>query len=62
LVDQYAQEGFRSAQAKEITWRRMPYVLDHIFFDRQLKLLGCDVIPTVSSDHHLLIAQFEFNS
>lgn len=62
LVDQYAQEGFRTAQTKEVTWRRMPYVLDHIFFDRQLKLVDFDVIPTMASDHHLLISQFEFNS
>jgi endonuclease/exonuclease/phosphatase (EEP) superfamily protein YafD len=61
LVDQYAQEGFRTAQTKHVTWRRMPYVLDHIFFDRQLKLVDYDVIPTLSSDHHLLISQFEFN-
>ena len=62
LVDQYAQEGFRSTQTKDATWRRMPYVLDHIFFDRQLKLVDYDVIPTKASDHHLLISQFEFNS
>ncbi|MDH2916241.1 MAG: endonuclease/exonuclease/phosphatase family protein, partial [Gallionella sp.] len=54
LVDQYAQEGFRTAQTKEVTWRRMPYVLDHIFFDRQLKLVDYDVIPTMASDHHLI--------
>lgn len=60
LVDQFAQEGFRTAQTQTVTWRRMPYVLDHIFFDRQLKLLDHDVIPTPASDHHLLIAQFGF--
>lgn len=62
LVEQYAQEGFRTAQTRDITWRRMPYVLDHIFFDRQVKLVDFDVIPTMASDHHLLISQFEFNS
>jgi endonuclease/exonuclease/phosphatase (EEP) superfamily protein YafD len=38
----------------------MPYVLDHIFFDRQLKLMGNAVEPTLSSDHHIVIAEFEF--
>lgn len=62
LVEQYALEGYRTVQTKEATWRRMPYVLDHIFYDRQLKLVDYDVIPTMASDHHLLISQFEFNS
>ncbi len=60
LVDQFAQEGYRTVQTKEITWRRMPYVLDHIFFDRQLKVLSHAVVPTMSSDHHLLIADMDF--
>lgn len=61
LVEQFAQEGFRTVQTKQATWRRMPYVLDHVFFDRQLKLVDYDVIPTLASDHHLLMAQFEFS-
>ncbi len=60
LVEQFAQEGYRTAQTKEITWRRRPYVLDHIFFDRQLKLVGHAVVPTQSSDHHLLVADLDF--
>ena len=60
LVDQFAQEGYRTVQTKEITWRRMPYVLDHIFFDRQLRLLDHAVVPTTSSDHHLLVADLDF--
>lgn len=60
LVDQFAQEGYRTAQSKEITWRRMPYVLDHIFFDRQLRLVDQKVLPTPSSDHHLVLAEFDF--
>jgi len=60
LVEQFAQEGYRSVQTKEITWRRMPYVLDHIFFDRQLQLVSHAVVPTLSSDHHLLVADLDF--
>ncbi len=60
LVEQFAQEGYRTAQAKEITWRRMPYVLDHVFFDRQLRLLDHAVVPTRSSDHHVLVAELDF--
>ncbi len=61
LVDQFALEGYRTVQTKEITWRRMPYVLDHIFFDRQLLLLQHAVAPTLSSDHHIVSAEFGFN-
>ncbi|MDD5057365.1 MAG: endonuclease/exonuclease/phosphatase family protein [Sideroxydans sp.] len=60
LIDKFAQEGFRAVQSKEITWRRMPYVLDHIFYDPQLQLVSQAVIPTLSSDHHLLVAELDF--
>lgn len=60
LVEQFAQEGYRTAQSKEITWRRMPYVLDHLFFDRQLRLVSQAVVPTPASDHHLVVAEFDF--
>ena len=60
LVEQFAQEGYRTVQTKEITWRRMPYVLDHIFFDRQLQLVNHAVVPTLASDHHLVIADLDF--
>jgi endonuclease/exonuclease/phosphatase family metal-dependent hydrolase len=62
LVEQYALAGFRTAQNQEITWRRMPFVLDHIFFDRQLKLVSQAVVPTLASDHHLVIAEFDFTA
>jgi endonuclease/exonuclease/phosphatase family metal-dependent hydrolase len=61
LVEQFSQEGYRTTQSKEITWRRMPYVLDHIFFDRQLRLVSHAVVPTPASDHHLVVAEFAFN-
>jgi endonuclease/exonuclease/phosphatase (EEP) superfamily protein YafD len=47
-------------QAKEITWRRRPYVLDHIFYNDWLKPVSWAVKPTPASDHHALSAEFEF--
>ena len=60
LVAQFAAAGFATAQSKEITWRRMPYVLDHVFYNRQLRRVDHAVIPTPASDHHLLRVEFEF--
>jgi len=60
LVNQFDRAGFRTVQATEITWRRRPYVLDHIFFSRELRAVGHKVVPTLSSDHHALVADFEF--
>jgi len=60
LVNQYAAAGYRTVQQKEITWRRRPYVLDHIFFSPHLRPLRHWVTPTPSSDHHALSAEFEF--
>lgn len=60
LVSQFAEAGFTTAQTKEITWRRMPFVLDHVFFSRHLRCVGHKVIPTPSSDHHLLRVELEF--
>jgi endonuclease/exonuclease/phosphatase (EEP) superfamily protein YafD len=47
-------------QDKEITWRRRPYVLDHVFHNAALRCLGHQVVPTPASDHHALVADFEF--
>jgi len=60
LVAQFAAAGFATAQSQTITWRRMPYVLDHVFYNRQLRCVDHAVIPTPASDHHLLRAEFEF--
>lgn len=60
LVGQFGDAGYRTVQSTEITWRRRPYVLDHIFYSRQLRPLGYKVVPTPSSDHHALVADFEF--
>ena len=60
LVTQFAACGFSTVQDSEVTWRRRPFVLDHIFFNPQLRCVSHSVVPTPASDHHALIADFEF--
>jgi endonuclease/exonuclease/phosphatase (EEP) superfamily protein YafD len=35
-------------------------VLDHIFHNARLRCADCRVVPTPASDHHVLVADFEF--
>lgn len=60
LIDQFGRVGFNTAQSEAVTWRRMPYVLDHIFYNAPLRCVNCEVHPTPASDHHALVADFEF--
>lgn len=60
LIHQYGAAGFQTVQSTAITWRRRPYVLDHIFYNKWLKPTGWEVKPTPSSDHHTLTARFDF--
>jgi endonuclease/exonuclease/phosphatase family metal-dependent hydrolase len=60
LVAQFAQCGFATVQDKEATWRRRPYVLDHIFHNAALRPVAHKIAPTLASDHHALVADFEF--
>ncbi|OGT00141.1 MAG: endonuclease [Gallionellales bacterium RIFCSPLOWO2_12_FULL_59_22] len=60
LTRQFAEAGYRTVQAEEITWHRRPYVLDHIFYNRHLQPVSHAVKPTMSSDHHMLVAEFKF--
>lgn len=60
LVSQFAERGFASVQEKEITWRRRPFVLDHVFYNAPLRPVSHQVVPTPASDHHALVADFEF--
>ena len=60
LIAQYRAVGFRPVQDHVATWRREPYVLDHIFYNDVVRLVSQAVIPTMVSDHHLLVADFEF--
>jgi endonuclease/exonuclease/phosphatase (EEP) superfamily protein YafD len=59
LVAQFAPAGFATVQQKEITWRRRPFVLDHIFYNAPLRPVAHRVVPTPASDHHALVADFE---
>ena len=61
LVRQFAGAGFRTVQTAEVTWRRRPYVLDHIFYSRHLQPVRYAVKPTLASDHHMLVAEFEIS-
>jgi endonuclease/exonuclease/phosphatase family metal-dependent hydrolase len=60
LVTQFESAGYRTVQDTEITWRRRPYVLDHIFYSRHLRPVRHLVKATPASDHHALLAEFEF--
>lgn len=60
LVAQFADCGFKTVQQDEITWRRRPYVLDHIFFNAPLRCTAHRVVATPASDHHAVVADFEF--
>lgn len=60
LVQQFTNAGYRTVQSTEVTWRRRPYVLDHIFYNAPLRCVGHKVCPTPASDHHALVADFEF--
>ncbi|MFA5265915.1 MAG: endonuclease/exonuclease/phosphatase family protein [Opitutaceae bacterium] len=59
LVNQMAGAGYSTVQQSQITWRRMPFVLDHLFYNSQLRCVGHAVAPTMASDHHVLVADFE---
>jgi len=61
LTAQFGERGFRTVQDKEVTWRRRPFVLDHIFHNAGLRCVGHSVVPTPASDHHVVIADFEFD-
>ena len=60
LVDQYRKYGYETMQTEGVTWRRKPFVLDHIFFNRGLRNTGYEVVPTMASDHHQLVGDFVF--
>lgn len=60
LVTQFEESGYRTVQSTEITWRRRPYVLDHVFYNSGLRAVSHHVCPTPASDHHALVAEFEF--
>jgi endonuclease/exonuclease/phosphatase family metal-dependent hydrolase len=62
LVQQMKRTGLKPAQTKEPTWRRRPYVVDHLFASASLTLENCEVIPTETSDHHAVRAVYSVNA
>jgi endonuclease/exonuclease/phosphatase family metal-dependent hydrolase len=60
LIAQFKGCGFSTVQSREVTWRRQPYVLDHIFHNAALRCIRHRVVPTLASDHHAIVADFEF--
>jgi len=60
LTRQFAAAGYQTVQTGQATWRRHPFVLDHIFYNRHLRAVRHDVKPTRASDHHMVVAEFEF--
>lgn len=60
LIQQFTNIGYRTVQSTEPTWRRRPYVLDHLFYNRHLRPVHYAVKETPASDHHTLVAEFEF--
>jgi endonuclease/exonuclease/phosphatase (EEP) superfamily protein YafD len=60
IVRQFENAGFRTVQNEEVTWRRMPFVTDHLFFNASLRPISQRVEKTDVSDHHAVVADFEF--
>lgn len=60
LIDQYGAIGFQTVQDQQITWHRMPFVLDHVFYNEPLRCVSHEVVQTNASDHLPLRADFEF--
>ncbi|RRJ95880.1 endonuclease [Opitutaceae bacterium TAV4] len=60
LRAQFKREGFTTVQYEKPTWKRQPYVLDHIFYNNELRCVSHEVITTPASDHHAIVADFEF--
>jgi endonuclease/exonuclease/phosphatase family metal-dependent hydrolase len=60
LINQFGARGFKTVQHTESTWRRKPFVLDHVFHNDPLRCVGHQVVPTPASDHHAVVADFEF--
>jgi len=62
LLHEFSNAGYNTVQAKEVTWRRRPYVLDHLFYNQWLRPVRHVVRPSAASDHHMVIADFDFVS
>ena len=61
IVRQFEDSGYQAAQNSEVTWRRRPYITDHIFYNSNLELKSGRVVQTQVSDHHAVVADFDFH-
>ena len=59
-VAQFEAQGFRAVPNAIPTWKRMPYVLDHVLHSPALAVGDCHVVPTNAADHEMLVADFRF--
>lgn len=57
LVQQFTAAGFRSSQTARATWKRQPFVLDHIFYNQPIELVKAEVVPTPAADHDIVVAR-----
>ncbi len=60
LVSQFDEAGFRVVQTAEPTWWRDPLVLDHVFYNADLRCVGHRVVRSSASDHLPILADFVF--
>lgn len=59
LLAEFERAGYRPVQTRQTTWKRRPYVTDHILHNGGLRCMAVAVVPTDASDHDLLRAEFE---
>jgi endonuclease/exonuclease/phosphatase family metal-dependent hydrolase len=59
IVEQFAEHGYATVQQTVPTWRRQPFVLDHIFYNAGLRCVRHSVENSNVSDHLPLVADFE---
>lgn len=60
VVEQFAHAGYATVQNTAPTWKRWPYILDHIFYNPSLRSRNSCILSTCCSDHHAVLAEFEF--
>lgn len=59
-VEYFESLGLQTAQKEVVTWHRMPYVLDHIFYPSSFACERCEVISSYLSDHLPLLADLSW--
>jgi endonuclease/exonuclease/phosphatase family metal-dependent hydrolase len=62
LVEQFAEFGYATVQQKVPTWRRRPFVLDHVFFNSKITCIRHSVENSKVSDHLPIVADFNFTA